>query len=302
MKCFVSQVALFILIGFMFDFQVSAAAAEEEEAIPRTFNIPDYLEARAINLFGSVENARGSLSDIQTLALSNVTLRMTQLKEDNSIARLRQEMSGDTYNIHKCSMKPLVIDVGANIGDVSIAIAMIRPRAQVIAIEALPLLGFVIRMNMYLNNVPEIRFEDIGIVDKHGIYVINSAVRRRGVRNARMKFSKSMTQNAGFDDSSSNKSVVITDAISMRNLVESIQLPIDLLKMDCEGCEFEAISDLHGHFLNKTKIRKFAAEFHLSLLSPHERTYVKKPNKLEIRDTLALMKKRDCPIDWRTYC
>ena len=221
-----------------------------------------------------------------------MTLRLTQLKEDNSIARLRQEMSEDTYNIHKCSAKPLVIDVGANIGDVSIAIAIIRLQSQIIAIEALPLLGFVIRMNMYLNNVPEIKFKDIGPEGMHGICVINSAVRRRGVRNARMKFSKSMSQNAGFDDSSSTKSVVITEAVSLRNLVRSIQLPIDMLKMDCEGCEFEAISDLDDYFLNKTRIRKFVAEFHLSLLSPHEKTYVKKTNKREIQDTLALMKKR----------
>ena len=53
MKCI-----FFSFLVFIFGFQVSAGE-EPGEAIPMSFNIPDYLEANAINLFGSVENARG---------------------------------------------------------------------------------------------------------------------------------------------------------------------------------------------------------------------------------------------------
>merc|ERR1719160_359427 len=73
--------------------------------------------------------------------------------------------------------------------------------------------------------------------------------------------------------------------------------PVRLLKMDCEGCEFEAIPAMSGFLDDKTKVEQFTAEIHYQVMN---RTLdavraAARPSKEALDATKEMLRKRGCP-------
>lgn len=113
-----------------------------------------------------------------------------------------------------------VIDIGANIGDTALYFA--KENAKVIAFEPVKHLYELGLENISLN--PKLK-------DK--INFINKAV---GGKRGKLTIGNETTKTY-INENDSYQIEVIT----VRDVLEEYEFPADILKMDCEGCEFEVI-------------------------------------------------------------
>ena len=144
--------------------------------------------------------------------------------------------------------KDLVIDIGANSGFFSIFAAKKALKGTVVSFEPVPELVSKIKRNIYLNNISNIKLEQIGISNKEG----------------HSEFYVSKTHNGCHSlfkrDNSDSKIIIKTMKLEDYCFKNNIQ-KINLLKIDCEGAEYTIFNSLSTAFL-KNNIEKIAMEYH----------------------------------------
>jgi FkbM family methyltransferase len=116
-----------------------------------------------------------------------------------------------------------VVDVGANVGDTALYFVLNGAR-KVIAVEPLPSIARCAEENLKLNNVAD------------NVKVINAALSRRPVR---IPCDYDVHLSSGFSTLSSSGPCEVP-GVTLGDLLKMVEDPY-LLKMDCEGCEAEAI-------------------------------------------------------------
>lgn len=153
-------------------------------------------------------HARDDTSDLATIGS---TFRLwDKLVDEYGLA--------DTYG-------DLLIDVGAHIGTVAIAFLLDNPDAKAVAVEPLPENVEMIRRNA----------ESAGVADR--LVIIEAAIGTPVIHY-------------GFDDhryignigGSSLNSAIRVQTVSLSEMVEWSG-PVDVLKVDCEGCEWTVLRD-----------------------------------------------------------
>lgn len=216
-------------------------------------DLPHALEQIGIRTLGVSAPKLRALLDNQTIhdvtMLDGVlTLKLMQPPGDDSVARLQNEMKGDRYHIQRLPMAGAVVDVGANLGDMAIAVAKIRPQMQVIAIEPTPLTYFYFRLNMHLNGV---RLLQRGAApagsEPGGVLPLNAgAGDGSGPAKSTVWYSPRSSQEAVFGDipeaQQKNMLRAMVPSLDLLGLLERRGIErLRLLKIDCEGCEFRLI-------------------------------------------------------------
>jgi len=146
------------------------------------------------------------------------------------------------YSINNISFKPIVLDVGANTGDFSVAIS--KKANLIYAFEPLSEVYDVMVKNIALNKINNIVSYNLAVSD------ISS--------KQKMNLTKKDTSIAQL---SKNGNVVV-NCISWSDLYKLINCPkkIDLLKLDTEGGEYSLLND--SHILNF--IDEIRMELHLN--------------------------------------
>jgi len=219
-------------------------------------------------------------------------VQLASLVGDRTISRIRGEYRSDPYRLRKlpATLPGLYIDVGANIGDMVVFAGLMVPQIRIIAVEAMPHLAWLVRYNLFLNGIDEVACDALSSYKRprSAACVLNRAVDKEGGNHVRMSLRVNDSQLATV----SNKQTVAgriyssVPTISLAQLLEyrlgadpacgflrrriGLCLPkpalqVSLLKVDCEGCEFEAIPALGNAFQNRTLIPRFAGEVHHSI-------------------------------------
>ena len=182
-----------------------------------------------------------------------------------------KEIELDTYGFKKINFKKgdIVIDIGANIGVISIYLAKKYPFLKIYSFEP-----FKMSYNSFLENIK------INDIPKGVIYPFNKAVTKDG-RDIVLKtddFLNSVSLSIDFkkdklDPKDKNTIPSVTlDNIVETALIENKQDHIKLLKMDCELSEYEILKNTKTE--NLTKISYLSAEF-------HEKAGFENPDELE---------------------
>jgi len=118
-----------------------------------------------------------------------------------------------------------VVDVGANIGDSSIYFVT-KGAAKVVAIEPFPTNFELGKKNIEDNNLSErITFMHVGIADQIKEIPISAEI-ENGYTSFHLK---------------AHKNGLKISTLTLQSLVEKFDLKSAVLKLDCEGCEYDAI-------------------------------------------------------------
>ena len=287
-------------------------------------HIPNELMDLGIQLWGSKRQLLGSVRS-ETIFLGGTNVTLASFRGDDTLKRLEKDLRRDPYHLRDIARnrRGLIVDVGANIGDVSVVAALNRPLAQVVAIEAVPHNVWFIRYNLFLNKIPEIPCNSIG-KGPPGVCVLNRAVVHHNVGLAYngdvdIAFSLSNTQNAALANPSYAQNAALANpnydpvrtvkvrAVSALDFVIP-SLPILLLKVDCEGCEFDLVPSLGERFFDRSLIQNFAAELHLSLVpvpagTVQPETMAKLRTSAEAEALFSALRRRGCKTNrWDIYC
>jgi FkbM family methyltransferase len=165
--------------------------------------------------------------------------RTTDLATLNEALVTRPYLCSDLIDLTADSV---VVDVGANIGDFSIEVATLCPRGRIIAVEPVIESAAMIEINKLLNELTNIEVVQVALGSSEAEVEINLAG----------NFSSLYWKNEG--------QVQKVRQTSLARLMEERQIGhIDLLKMDCEGAEWEILpnsSEVLPH------VRQICMEFH----------------------------------------
>ena len=131
---------------------------------------------------------------------------------------------GDLGSYRRLDMKEKrVLDVGASIGDTAVYFAL-RGAREVVAFEPYPFpYGFALR-NFEANGLRNVRVINAGISGRDGAIRVTKG------------------ETCGADDlkPSDEPNAVLVPIYSLERVLEEYG-PFDVMKMDCEGCEYDAI-------------------------------------------------------------
>lgn len=171
---------------------------------------------------------------------------------------IAEDIEKDCYGFKKMDFKKgdIIIDIGANIGIVSVYLAKKYPFLKIYSFEPFPANYRLLLKNIKINNIPD------GI-----IHPFNEAVTKDG-RDIVMSASDylnsgSFSINFKEHNLNGNKNIVHSstlDSIIETALAENKQEHIRLLKMDCELSEYEILKNTKIE--NLKKISFLSGEFH----------------------------------------
>ena len=164
----------------------------------------------------------------------------------------------DVYNINYLTQilpeAPVVIDIGANAGYFDVLLLSKKNKAKVFAYEPLPhnisMIESVVKQNSWM---------------KQNLSFYQKAV--TGIKKENLELYLENTSNnqvvasvfPDFDER--NNSKISVPCISLTDIIEQNNLfNIDLLKMDCEGSEYDIIYNTDKNFIRQIKI--MVAEVH----------------------------------------
>ena len=222
----------------------------------------------------------------------------------------------------------LIVDIGSNTGEFTLTASRMAPRAMIITVEPAPTTYWLMRLNLWLNGVVARSAEawdgrlaagiqHVGRGTRHsvsrgesngkdrrlhGVFPLLAAVGyEKGSTNISYSTSRSMYAVTGTNVSVSGWLRQEVPQFGLTDLIDDHR--VAMLKMDCEGCEFPAIAGAPGLFADKSRVRAFAAEWHLSLLNPSTYTYGVKPSPHVKSIALEAFRARGCPQGkWNVIC
>lgn len=271
--------------------------------------LPAELKSLGVELFGSeanlakVVNATGSVCNVKRCGFD---MKFLAAAADNQYDLLVLESQGKwepalehggcltdaEYGMSR--LKPdstgVMVDIGANTGDTAVPAAMMRPKMQIIAFEPVPETFFYMRWNMHLNGVEALSEADLGQTSKPGVLAMQSVVGNG--KDIELSYNP---ENSWGNGPEGVKKYVRGEYRTIK--VHSVKLPelmkshsvatIELLKVDCEGCEFFLIPQLRELIADKKKVQRVAFEVHMLYA----------PSKDILEETRTIVHGRGC--DWQ---
>jgi len=166
---------------------------------------------------------------------------------------------GDEYKTNSINFQPgdTVLDIGANVGSVSIMLAKKYPFLQIYSYEAHPINYQNLQKNIQENNIKNIKAFNYAVysVDDH-LIKINLNSDNTGATNS-------------FVDTSLHPEVYLPEysdvevpTISLDSIIRSNSITrVKFLKVDCEGAEFEIFEN--SNLIKEILIENIGIEVHL---------------------------------------
>lgn len=279
-----------------------------------TVVLPRHLRKLGSRIFESEEvlnNIMDLITDPEVVSVAGQNITLVQMKGDSSIKKIKEEFTDNVYRMKSMSMENgMVIDIGANIGTVSIYAAMLYPTVTIISVEPAPTTYFMFRINLHLNgiHVPAAQVASKHLHWERGVYPLLAAVSADddpGTITVQYSDKESQFAVVGAKKDLEGWKKYAVQQVNINDYLSSatVSRPVHLLKIDCEGCEFWLLSHIHENFLDKKLVRHVEGEFHLSVMDPDAPHGPDTISEALATSTKAKLAKRGCPTDtWIFDC
>lgn len=140
----------------------------------------------------------------------------------------------------------VVVDIGAHIGIFSTFAAFYAKRGLVYSFEPQKENFELLRKNIKINNFKNIKIFNKGLDIKNGFAKLYISEKNKAAHS--MKFIEN------------KNNYTIIELVTLEDIIDKVNKKIDLLKIDCEGCEYEVLFNLKESYFEK--INKIVLEFH----------------------------------------
>lgn len=179
---------------------------------------------------------------------------------------VKETILDDDYRLSLIKVMKSIIDVGAGLGDFSLLAAKKFPQAQILAFEPNPDQYKLLKENIRINNIKNIKTFNFALGTKKNYHLYLSAF---NVHASTLK-----------NDKSKNR-IKVTG----KRLNEFINESIDLLKLDCEGAELDILKSISNNKMGL--IKRIIIEYHNNIIQNEDKkilTILKKwPYKIIIK-------------------
>ncbi|CAE8664435.1 unnamed protein product [Polarella glacialis] len=213
------------------------------------------------------------------VTLLGVSLRVADFKASHKIRIIAEELLEDPYRLRALADLNVVnatfIDIGANVGFVSMLLAKMNPAAQVLSLEPVPEIYRYLLWNLKLN----------GLTDR--VWPLNAGAGAEGCERAAypldtmfwwlpptlpwgssaclswteiLSFARQLRPegNSNNNKTDNNNNNNNSSSNNKKNSRSSIQF----VKIDCEGCEFQMLRSAESRALASQFVERFAGEVH----------------------------------------
>ncbi len=190
----------------------------------------------------------GTCCKNQTFKNLNTSLVLSDLNTSNTISWLSEELGKAPYDFDTINFKSgdIVIDIGGNIGITAIYLLKKFPFLKIYSFEPIKLNYNNFKKNLVLNNISQ---ENI---------IINNLALSKDGRNVSFMFEKINTGASVMSELRIGKrgnylrEDEIAESISLNEVFEKYRIKkCKLLKIDCEGCEYEVIYNTMEKYLKR---------------------------------------------------
>jgi len=214
--------------------------------------------AQACELFKQAFNGDNALPFIE-IRVGDTVCRIQDVAGSLSLVTFAEEFYRDIYGLADLGLGPgdAFIDVGANVGFVSIAVASRYPDARVIAFEPAPKTFEILEKNIHDNGIANITAvnkavnadgRDLELLVMHGDSGASNAFTNATVAE------RYESENIG--------ELVRVEALSLDAVFDEYSIDrCAFLKLDCEGAEFEVLRTTE----KLDRIDRISMELHIDL-------------------------------------
>lgn len=139
-----------------------------------------------------------------------------------------------------------VVDLGAHKGAFTVRAALAGPRTIVHAVEPAPANLSCLRTNLQLNRIANVHVHDVAVGRARGraVLAFETADSGRGSLVAARGHSQHM----------------VVDTVTLEELLVDVDGPVDLLKIDVEGAEYDVLRSMPEQALSS--VRRVVLEYH----------------------------------------
>lgn len=171
------------------------------------------------------------------------SVELTYRPETSDWNTLSSILTHDEYRIPR-GRSGIAVDIGAHIGGWSVGVALDNPAMKVYAVEALPENAELLRKNA-----------------DHLVMVLERAASNQSQHTEQIAYGPDETHRfIGDMRSAEGRPSVRVKTLTLTTLLRLTHVPIDLLKIDCEGCEFRFLdADQVG------MVREIVGEYHSTI-------------------------------------
>lgn len=181
----------------------------------------DYLRFawRAARRWGSIEPG----------SLSFLGYRLDYFNQSHALFLVHEIFVNAAYSFTSPNTRPRIVDCGANIGMAVIFFKAVRPEAEIIAFEPHPMTFARLFETIHSNGLRDVHAENAAVGDKDGTADLYTHLSDHG------SLISSVDRSWGGDERLEIRTV---------RLSGWIREPVDFLKIDVEGAEYDVIDDL----------------------------------------------------------
>jgi FkbM family methyltransferase len=151
------------------------------------------------------------------------------------------------YTFHADTDSPVILDCGANIGIAMLFFKHLYPKARISSFEADPTTASILQKNIEQNHLQD--------VTAYNLMLSNVEGRNSFYVGADVEGSLLMSS---MPDRLTNNREIMVNAGKLSHYIDG---PVDLLKLDVEGAEFDVMTDLK-HSGKISQIRRMVIEYH----------------------------------------
>ena len=162
-------------------------------------------------------------------ALDFLGHRLEYFNQSDALFLIHEIFVNTAYTFESSNPRPRIVDCGANIGMAVLFFKTFRPDAEVIAFEPDPITFARLVRTVEVNGLRDVRLENAAVGDKDGTVAFYWQPIGSGGMTA------SVEPSWGGDTRQEVRAV---------RLSTWIQEPIDFLKLDVEGAEYDVVRDL----------------------------------------------------------